>query len=216
VASTSSARVARAPCRTGNWQLADALLHSGGAHVLSVCVEVCSAAMYLDDDPGVLISACLFGDGAGAAVLSRDPPPGRRRVAWRLSASSTLPHACEALRFEHRAGARDVLLALEDRLGLAPAQLRHSRDMLREYGNLSSAFVYFVLDASLEFVIALLCLRHDAAVPTMHLDEPDPDCDLDYLAGEARRGLGLRTVMSNSFAFGGTNAVLVAQAVAAQ
>jgi 3-oxoacyl-[acyl-carrier-protein] synthase III len=39
--------------------------------VLSICVEVSSAAMYLDDDPGVLISACLFGDGAGAAVLSR-------------------------------------------------------------------------------------------------------------------------------------------------
>jgi alkylresorcinol/alkylpyrone synthase len=56
-----------------NWQLASALLHSGQCqHVLSVCVEVCSAAMYLDDDPGVLISACLFGDGAGAAVLSRN------------------------------------------------------------------------------------------------------------------------------------------------
>jgi hypothetical protein len=41
-----------------------------GPHVLSICVEVSSAAMYLDDDPGVLISACLFGDGAGAAVLS--------------------------------------------------------------------------------------------------------------------------------------------------
>jgi 3-oxoacyl-[acyl-carrier-protein] synthase III len=39
--------------------------------VLSVCVEVSSAAMYLDNDPGVIISACLFGDGAGAAVLSR-------------------------------------------------------------------------------------------------------------------------------------------------
>ena len=35
-------------------------------------------AMYLDDDPGVLISACLFGDGAGAAVLSRRRPPNRR------------------------------------------------------------------------------------------------------------------------------------------
>ena len=40
-------------------------------HVLSICVEICSAAMYLDDDPGVLISACLFGDGAAAAVGSK-------------------------------------------------------------------------------------------------------------------------------------------------
>ncbi|KAB2673551.1 MAG: stilbene synthase, partial [Verrucomicrobia bacterium] len=52
-----------------NCRTAEALLASGRARrVLSVCVEVCSAALYLDDDPGVLISACLFGDGAGAAV----------------------------------------------------------------------------------------------------------------------------------------------------
>src|SRR5262249_24876266 len=51
-------------------------------HVLSVCVEVCSAALYFDDDPGVLISACLFGDGAAAAVLSHQPS--RTRVLrWR-------------------------------------------------------------------------------------------------------------------------------------
>src|ERR1051325_9537644 len=54
-----------------NLRTAEALLVSGKCrHVLSCCVEVCSAALYFDDDPGVLISACLFGDGAGAAVLS--------------------------------------------------------------------------------------------------------------------------------------------------
>ncbi len=177
-----------------NLRAAEALLAARGCeNVVSICVEVCSAAMYLDNDPGVLISACLFGDGAGAAVLSREPPAGRRRVAWRHSVSSTLPQARVALRFEQRggllrnvltravprlaaervdavldtalgdaglrradltgwilhAGGRDVLLALEDRLGLAPLQLRHSRAALRDYGNLSSAFVYFVLEAAL-------------------------------------------------------------------
>lgn len=177
-----------------NLQLGHALLGSGTAqHVLSVCVEVSSAAMYLDDDPGVLISACLFGDGAGAAVLSRNPPPHRRRIAWRDSASLTLPAHREALRFEQRggllrnvltrevpalaarhaqqvlgtvlqraglaphdisawifhAGGRDVLLALAERLELDESALRHSAAMLREHGNLSSAFVYFVLQAAL-------------------------------------------------------------------
>jgi alkylresorcinol/alkylpyrone synthase len=47
------------------------------------------------------------------------------------------------------AGGRDVLIALEERLGLEPADLRYSRNALREYGNLSSAFVYFVLDSAL-------------------------------------------------------------------
>ena len=105
-----------------NLQLGRSLLSSGAAqHVLSVCVEVSSAAMYLDNDPGVLISACLFGDGAGAAVLSRVP----------------------------QAGGRDVLLALERRFEVEPQAFRYSSDVLREYGNLSSAFVYFVLEAAL-------------------------------------------------------------------
>src|SRR5678816_562692 len=65
-----------------------ATLAAGRAgRVLSICVEICSAAFYLDDDPGVLISACLFGDGAGAAVLTSTPSPAGRRVAWRDSSS---------------------------------------------------------------------------------------------------------------------------------
>jgi 3-oxoacyl-[acyl-carrier-protein] synthase II len=63
---------------------------------------------------------------------------------------------------------------------------------------------------ALEFVVSILALRSGAVPPTMHLDVADPECDLDYVAGAARRGLDLRAVMSNSFAFGGTNAVLVA------
>jgi alkylresorcinol/alkylpyrone synthase len=48
------------------------------------------------------------------------------------------------------AGGRDVLIALADRFRLESDQLRHSREALRRYGNLSSAFVYFVLDAALD------------------------------------------------------------------
>jgi alkylresorcinol/alkylpyrone synthase len=177
-----------------NLQLARSLTASGAAtHVLSVCVEVSSAAMYLDNDPGVLISACLFGDGAGAAVLSAAPRPQHRRIAWRDSASLIEPRQRKALMFEQRdgmlrniltrevpvlaaehafrvletvlgraqlnsgdiaawimhAGGRDVLLALERRFELDPAAFAYSAAMLREYGNLSSAFVYFVLEAAL-------------------------------------------------------------------
>ena len=66
---------------------------------------------------------------------------------------------------------------------------------------------------ALEFVLSLLALRHAVALPTMHLDIPDPDCDLDYVANAARAGAAGRTVLSNSFAFGGTNAVLALRAV---
>ncbi len=62
---------------------------------------------------------------------------------------------------------------------------------------------------ALECVLSLLALRHATALPTMHLRAPDPSCDLDYVPNQAREGVAARTAMSNSFAFGGTNAVLV-------
>jgi predicted naringenin-chalcone synthase len=94
-----------------NLETAAALLAARRCEVvLSVCVEICSAAFYLDDDPGVLISACLFGDGAAAAVLAATPPEGRRRVEWKSGASVLEPGDREVLRFEQRNGMlRNVL-----------------------------------------------------------------------------------------------------------
>src|SRR6185369_10770228 len=65
-----------------NLRTAHALLQGSCEHVLSICVEVCSAALYVDDDPGVLVSACLFGDGAAAAVSSVQPKKNERKVQW--------------------------------------------------------------------------------------------------------------------------------------
>jgi 3-oxoacyl-[acyl-carrier-protein] synthase II len=65
---------------------------------------------------------------------------------------------------------------------------------------------------ALEFAVALMAIRHQAVPPTAHLDLPDPDCDLDYVPLRGRSGVRTRVVMSNSFGFGGTNAVLVARA----
>jgi 3-oxoacyl-(acyl-carrier-protein) synthase len=46
----------------------------------------------------------------------------------------------------------------------------------------------------------------------MHLSISDPECDLDYVPNAARRGVDVRTMLSNSFAFGGNNAVLALRA----
>jgi alkylresorcinol/alkylpyrone synthase len=87
-----------------NLQTASALLAAGPCRtVLSVCVEICSAAFYLDDDPGVLVSACLFGDGAGAVVLSSTPNNGRR-IEWLTMTGELSPSDRECLRFEQRGG----------------------------------------------------------------------------------------------------------------
>jgi alkylresorcinol/alkylpyrone synthase len=177
-----------------NLRTAEALLASGACrHVLSVCVEVCSAAFYLDDDPGVLISACLFGDGAGAAALSTEPAATFRRIEWRAAESLLDPSARDALRFEQRsgllrniltppvpalaaehaeavfrraagrtavkrkeiaawilhAGGRDVLLALQRQFDLNDTHLRWSAEVLRDVGNVSSPFVFHVLERAL-------------------------------------------------------------------
>ena len=95
-----------------NLRTAEALLAAKRAQkVLSICVEVCSAAFYLDDDPGVLISACLFGDGAGAAVLAAKPRSNRRRVEWKFGSSCLAPDKRDTLRFGHKSGMlRNILL----------------------------------------------------------------------------------------------------------
>ncbi|MGH8119584.1 MAG: type III polyketide synthase [Gammaproteobacteria bacterium] len=176
-------------------QTAETLLSANNRYhtVLSICVEICTAAFYLDDDPGVLISACLFGDGAAAAVLRKNPVPGRRSVSWESSHSVIVPEQRDQLRFEQRhgmlrniltppvpqiaaqyadeilscalaehglrqedigvwiwhTGGRDVLNALAQQMHLTEDDLHWSREVLKEYGNMSSPSVLFVLQRAL-------------------------------------------------------------------
>jgi len=178
-----------------NLRTADAFIASRRSdRVLSICVEVCSAAFYLDNDLGVLVSACLFGDGAAAAVLAREPRAGMRSVRFGGAGSIVDPSQRDALRFEQRGGmlrniltlpvpklaarharrlfdevatreglrrdavsgwilhggGRKVIEELQSHLALGDAEVAFSRAMLREYGNLSSPFVLFVLRAALD------------------------------------------------------------------
>jgi 3-oxoacyl-[acyl-carrier-protein] synthase II len=64
---------------------------------------------------------------------------------------------------------------------------------------------------AIEFVTSLLAIKNRSIPPTANLRTPDPECDLDYVPNIARTGLEIKTVMSNSFAFGGTNSVLIAR-----
>lgn len=86
-----------------NMRAADHFLAANpGARAACVAVEICSAAFYLDDDPGVLISACLFGDGSAATVWTGNPRDGEPRAF----AFDTVhrPEWRELLRFETRDG----------------------------------------------------------------------------------------------------------------
>ncbi len=61
-----------------------------------------------------------------------------------------------------------------------------------------------------EFAISLLAMQSGIIPPTAFLENPDPRCTLDYVPGQARHGQSLQAVMSNSFAFGGSNVSLIA------
>ena len=64
---------------------------------------------------------------------------------------------------------------------------------------------------AMEFMASVMALRSGQLPPTAFLERPDPRCDLDYVPLQARDRPGMRAVMSNSFAFGGSNAVLIAK-----
>ncbi len=171
----------------------DHLCAHPGQKVLSIAVEICSATLFMDPDPGVVASNCIFGDGAAACVLARgEEPAGRltlldfesvllpeyranlqyrterhrlRNVLTRevpvigaraieqairmLLARHQLPAGAIAHWIVH-AGGTQVLAAVERRLGLTAHDLRHAHAIFREFGNMSSPTVLFVLDRLLE------------------------------------------------------------------
>lgn len=64
---------------------------------------------------------------------------------------------------------------------------------------------------AIELIAALCALNQHRIPPTAFLTQPDPECDLDYVSEGVRACPDIQAVMSNSFGFGGNNAVLVAK-----
>ncbi len=152
------------------------------ATVAVVAVEICSSAFFLNEDPGVLISLCLFGDGASASIWSGQEKPDSQ---LRLSdfRSLHIPKQREKIRFVHRdgklcnqlhrsvpklaaeavselipneenaklishTGGRDVLDEIE--AAFPNQDLKESRSILSQFGNMSSPSVLFALEEFLD------------------------------------------------------------------
>jgi 3-oxoacyl-[acyl-carrier-protein] synthase II len=60
----------------------------------------------------------------------------------------------------------------------------------------------------LEAILSVLAIRDQVAPPTINYENPDPECDLDYVPNVARP-MKIDVAVSNSFGFGGTNGTLV-------
>ncbi|MCH8487310.1 MAG: type III polyketide synthase [Candidatus Cyclonatronum sp.] len=163
------------------------------AVVLIVCLELCTLHLQPKTDTDALLSAAVFGDGAGAAIVSRrEPaagkpalrmdgmftaltPQGEQDMAWTIGdngfdmvLSTYIPDIIqsnigsllapilgdktEADQFGYWAihpGGRAILDKIAQSLSLEPEQLGPSRQVLSEYGNMSSATILFVLKSLL-------------------------------------------------------------------
>ncbi|MCY7312392.1 MAG: beta-ketoacyl-[acyl-carrier-protein] synthase family protein [Pseudoxanthomonas sp.] len=97
-------------------------------------------------------------------------------------------------------GIREVFAAHADRVPVSSTKSMH--------GHLLGAA------GALELVATLLALERGTLPPTINLRNADPACDLDYISQGARKVSGVDVAMSNAFAFGGTNAVLVCRSAA--
>jgi predicted naringenin-chalcone synthase len=83
---------------------AEALLRAGAKRVACVAVEICSAAFFVNNDPGVLISLCLFGDGASASLWSEDRGSAGEIVECGEFRSLHWPQHRDGVRFANDAG----------------------------------------------------------------------------------------------------------------
>jgi alkylresorcinol/alkylpyrone synthase len=166
-----------------------------GKPILSIAVEICSATVFFGPDPGLIVSNCIFGDGASAAIVTEDRNgEGEGRLHLLDFESGVFPTHREHLRYRTEqgrlrnvlgsrvpvlganaisevvqrllernglsagqiewwavhAGGTSVLRQVGRKLNLSEEALRFSYDVFREYGNMSSPTVMFVLKRILD------------------------------------------------------------------
>jgi nodulation protein E len=146
-----------------------------------------------------------FGMSADAGDLTAPDPSGMVRAMAAALADATLPYDAVDYVNAHGTGttANDAAetAALHKTFGPHAARLAISS---------TKSMVGHALGAAgaLEAVATVMAVRDATVPPTMNFLGPDPACDLDYVPNEARRR-PLHVALSNSFAFGGLNAVLM-------
>lgn len=178
-----------------NLECAARMTPMGNRVVLSVAVEICSATFFMEPEPDLVVSNCIFADGASAAVVTRTENNVSRKIATLLDFESlVLPKERESLRYRSIRGrlrntlaknvpivaARSVkevssrilernrllpkdiafwavhpggslvLERIQKELKLPAGALDFSYQILRNYGNMSSPSVMFVLERILE------------------------------------------------------------------
>ncbi len=156
----------------------------------------------------ILAEIAGYGNSTDASHITQPDPAGQARAMRAALAEAGIEAGAVNHINAHGTGTKvgDVM------------ETRAIRDVFGEYAtripvSATKALHGHLMGATgaLEFIAALLALRQGVAPPTAHLWNPDAECDLDYVPLAARTLTGAEVVMSNSFGFGGNNAVLVAR-----
>jgi 3-oxoacyl-[acyl-carrier-protein] synthase II len=172
-----------------------------------------AAAFVLEDEAhararGAHIHGFLtgYGNSCDAAHMSRPDRDGQVRAMREALAEAALPN--EAIGYINAHGTATLVgdvveaEAISAIFGEGAVRVSSTKSM---HGHLLGGA------GALEFAAALLALEHGTVPPTAWLEQPDPACKIRHVARKAERIAPPRAVMSNSFAFGGSNAVLIAE-----
>ncbi len=158
---------------------------------------------------GARILAELAGYGAASDAYHQVAPcedgaGGARAMAWALYDAGVRP---EEVDYINAHGTSTVLNDLAETCGI--------KSVFGDYAykvpiSSTKSMIGHVLggSGSLEAVACVMTIQTGIIHPTINLDEPDPACDLDYVPHKARKAQ-VRTILKNSFGFGGQNACLV-------
>jgi len=148
-------------------------------------------------------------DAAHMIIPSDDPQPAAMSMRMALADAGLEPHEVDYINAHatsttvgDRAEARALRLVLGSHTATTPVSSTKSMT-----GHLVSAA------AAVEAVACIAALARQAIPPTINLNQPDPDCDLCHVPNQAVSGR-VRTTLSNSFGFGGSNTTLVLRKVA--
>ena len=156
----------------------------------------------------ILAEIAGYGNSTDASHITQPDPVGQARAMRMALAEAGLAPGAIGHINAHGTGTKigDVMetRAIREVFGEHAARIPISTTKAL-HGHLMGA------TGALEFVAALQALRQGMAPPTAHLWNPDRECDLDYVPLASRTLDGVEAVMSNSFGFGGNNAVLVAR-----
>lgn len=157
-----------------NLEAASGLLSLNNRPILSVAVEICSATIFMGDDPALVVSNSIFGDGAAAVVLSDDTNGGRKGLARILGFASTVhPRFRHHLQYTWSGGR--LRNHLDTRVPVIGAQLAGEalQHLLREHHLTQNDITYWAVHAGgtavLEQVGRKLGITGEALAPSLEI-----------------------------------------------